>query len=199
MAADHSINAKSQKQASLLTRFKRNRDGVTAIEFGLVVGPFLLFAVGIIAVGLQFFTINALDFAVETASRKIRTGQAQRDNLTMGQFKSLVCESGGYYIEKDCDNISVHVQSGGSWADIDPVPCASGGQMAPQSNMTNALADSAGGGSQVVLVTVCYDWQMPLLLPYLNYLLMKPADGVPLQSGGSLIQSVTTFRSESFS
>lgn len=199
MAADHSINAKSQKQASLLTRFRRNRDGVTAVEFGLVAGPFLLFAVGIIAVGLQFFTINALDFAVETASRKIRTGQAQRDNLTMGDFKNLVCQSGGYYIDKDCDNITVHVQSAGSWADITSTPCAAGGQMTPQTNTTAALADSAGGGSQVVLVTVCYDWQMPLLLPYLNYLLMKPADGVPLQSGGSLIQSVATFRSEAFS
>jgi Flp pilus assembly protein TadG len=199
MAADHSINAKTPKQASLLTRFRRNRDGVTAVEFGLVAVPFLLFAIGIIAVGLQFFTINALDFAVETASRKIRTGQAQRDNLTMGDFKNLVCESGGYYIEKDCDNITVHVQSAGNWADIDPTPCAAGGQMTPQTNTTAALADSSGGGSQVVLVTVCFDWQMPLAFPYLNYILMKPADGVPLQSGGSLIQSVATFRSESFS
>jgi Flp pilus assembly protein TadG len=199
MAADLSINTKSQRQASLLMRFRQNRDGVTAVEFGFVAVPFLLFAVGIIAIGIQFFTINALDFAVETASRKIRTGQAQRENLTMGQFKQLVCESGGYYLEKDCDNITLHVQSAGSWAEIDPVACAADGQMTAQSNTTAALADSAGGGSQVVLVTVCYDWQMPLVLPYLKFILQKPADGVPLESGGSLIQSVATFRSEAFS
>ena len=186
------------KAVMLLKRFRSNRDGVTAVEFGLVAMPFLLFAIGTMAIGLQFFTINALDFAVEKASRKIRTGQAQRANMSLGEFKSLICESGGDYIEKDCDNIRVHVQNSNGWAGMAPTSCASNGQMTQQSNTTASLADSSGGAEQVVLVTVCYDWQMPLSLPYLNYMLMRPADNVPLQSGGSLIQSVATFRNENF-
>lgn len=186
------------KAIMLLRRFRSNRDGVTAVEFGLVAMPFLLFAIGTMAIGLQFFTINALDFAVEKASRKIRTGQAQRANMSLGEFKSLICESGGDYIEKDCDNIRVHVQNSSSWAGMAPTSCASNGQMTQQSNTTASLAESSGGAEQVVLVTVCYDWQMPLSLPYLNYMLMRPADNVPLQSGGSLIQSVATFRNENF-
>lgn len=188
----------SSQRASLLKRFQKNKDGVTAVEFALVLTPFLLFAIGTIAIGLQFFTINSLDHAVEKASRKIRTGQAQRTNMTLGDFKSLVCESGGSYIDQDCGNIYVHVQNANSWAGVTPTSCAQNGQMTQQSNTTGAISESAGGGDQVVLVTVCYDWRMPIYLPYLNYILMRPADDIPLASGGSLIQSVATFRSESF-
>lgn len=179
-------------------RFAGNRDGVTAVEFAIVAMPFLLFVLGIMAVGLQFFTINALDNAVQTAARKIRTGEAQRAGMKLGEFKDLVCESGGYYIQQDCENVYIHVQNAGSWADIDPRACAENGQMTPQANMTGELADSSGGSEQVVLVTVCFDWRLPITFPYLQYMMMNPADGVALESGGSLIQSVTTFRTEPY-
>jgi Flp pilus assembly protein TadG len=187
-----------QRAANFARRFRANAQGVTAVEFGFVALPFMLFVFGIMAAGLQFFTINALDNAVETAARKIRTGEAQRAGSTMQNFKELVCESGGFYIEDNCEHIYVHVQSATNWADITPTTCAENGQMTPQSNMTAALADSSGGAEQVVLVTICYDWQLPITFPYLQYMMMRPADGVPLVSGGSLIQSVATFRTEPY-
>lgn len=179
-------------------RFRKSREGVTAVEFGLVALPFLLFVLGIMAVGLQFFTINALDNAVETAARKIRTGEAQRAGMTLGEFKELVCDSGGHYIGSNCEHVYVHVQSASNWAAIEPTACAAGGSMTPQSNTTADLADSSGGAEQVVLVTVCYDWRLPITFPYLQYMMMRPADGVPLNSGGSLIQSAATFRTEPY-
>jgi Flp pilus assembly protein TadG len=186
------------KAATTFHRFRANEDGVTAIEFGMVAFPFLLFVLGILAVGLQFFTINILDSSVETAARRVRTGQAQSANLTMGDFKNLICQATGGILQPNCNDIYVHVQSGNSWADIVPRVCAENGQMTPQSNTTAALADSSGGSEQVVLVTVCYDWKLPVDFPYLQYLLMRPADGVALASGGSLIQSVATFRTEPY-
>lgn len=179
-------------------RFQSDSKGVTAIEFGFVAFPFLLFVLGIMAVGLQFFTINALDNAVETASRKIRTGEAQRANIKLSDFKKSVCDSTVDYIGSDCNNIYVHVQSASTWADISPRECAADGQMTPQSNMTANLVDSSGGAEQVVLVTVCYDWRLPIIFPYLQYMLMRPSDDVALESGGSLIQSVATFRTEPY-
>lgn len=187
-----------QRARNFARRFRANSQGVTAVEFGLVAFPFMLFVFGIMAAGLQFFTVNALDNAVETAARKIRTGEAQRAGMTMQNFKNLVCDSGGYYIKDNCQHIYVHVQSATNWADVTPTDCAENGQMTPQSNMTAALADSSGGSEQVVLVTVCYDWQLPITFPYLQYMMMRPADGVPLASGGSLIQSVATFRTEPY-
>ena len=38
----------------------------------------------------------------------------------MQNFKELVCESGGFYIEDNCEHIYVHVQSATNWADITP-------------------------------------------------------------------------------
>jgi hypothetical protein len=118
--------------------------------------------------------------------------------MKLSDFKDLVCKSGGYYVEKDCEKIYVHVQSAGDWAAIEPRPCASDGKMTTQSNMTADLVDSSGGSEQVVLVTVCYDWQLPITFPTLQYMLMHPADGVALESGGSLVQSVATFRTEPY-
>ena len=192
------IRVALQRALSLGRRFRSNRDGVTAIEFGLVALPFTLFVLGIMAVGLQFFTVNALDNAVETASRKIRTGEAQRAGLKLSDFKNLVCDAGGAYIKKDCNNIYVHVQSATNWADISPRECARNGRMTAQSNMTANLVDSSGGAEQVVLVTVCYDWRLPIKFPYLQYMMMRPRDNVALASGGSLIQSVATFRTEPY-
>ncbi len=177
-----------------LQRLRRAEDGVTAIEFGMVAFPFLLFVLGIIAVGLQFFTMNTLDHAVETAARKIRTGEAQRADFTLGDFKQLVCQSGGTYFEDECNHIVVHVQNAGDWAGIDPRPCADGGQMTVSTDESAPLADSSGGSEQVVLVTVCFDWRLPIEIPYLQHLL----NGEPLDSGGSLLQSVATFRTEPY-
>lgn len=194
------INSYLRWMTAFGSRFRSSRDGVTAIEFAFVAFPFTLFVLGIMAVGLQFFTVNALDNAVETASRKIRTGEAQRAGMKLSEFKSLVCQSGGDYIEADCDNVYVHVQSAGSWGDdnLVPQPCAQNGQMTAQANMTKSLVDYSGGAEQVVLVTVCYDWRLPIKFPYLQYMMMRPRDNIPLASGGSLIQSVATFRTEPY-
>lgn len=191
----------SRWRRSRLAGLKSDESGVTAVEFGILALPFFLFVLGIMAVGLQFFTINALDHAVEVAARKIRTGEAQRDGKTVDDFKQLVCEAGGSYIEKDCNSeqLRVHVQSSGNWAGIDPRICAAAGQLSAEFGLgTDPLAASAGGAGAVVLVTVCYDWRLPIKFPYLQYMLMRPTDGIPLASGGSLIQSVATFRTEPY-
>lgn len=187
--------------APSVRRLKDDERGTTAIEFGILAVPFFLFVFGIMAVGLQFFTINALDHAVEAASRKIRTGEAQREGKTLDDFKSMVCAEAGTYIQVDCSDgrLVVHVQSGSQWSDIVPRTCASGGNLTPPvSPGTDPLTDDAGGASQVVLVTACYDWTLPIQFPYLQYMMMTPADGIPLVSGGSLVQSASTFRTEPF-
>lgn len=185
---------------SLAARLGFDRKGTTAVEFGILAVPFFLFMFGVMAVGLQFFTINALDHAVEVSARKIRTGQAQKEGKTLKQFKQLVCEEAGTYIEVDCDtHLVIHVQSGGRWSDILPVTCAEGGQLTPQAAVDDSpITDGAGGAGQVVLVTACYDWTLPIEFPYLQYMLMRPADGIPLESGGSLVQAAATFRTEPY-
>ncbi len=99
----------------------RNDRGSAAVEFALVAVPFFMFILGIIGVGLFFFTSNSLEHGVEAAARQIRTGQAQNNKTTVATFKQLVCDAAGSYI--NCNNVRVLVQHASTWSGITPQSC----------------------------------------------------------------------------
>ena len=66
-------------------------EACAAVEFGLVALPFFALLFAIIQVGLVFFAGQALEGAVATASRMIRTGQAQQQNFDAAKFKDQIC------------------------------------------------------------------------------------------------------------
>ena len=76
----------------LMKAMRRNEDGVTAIEFGIIAAPFLFLIVALLETALVHMTSLDLENAVKDASRQIRTGQAQVAELTAVQFKQLVCD-----------------------------------------------------------------------------------------------------------
>ena len=55
-----------------------------AVEFALVALPFLLFVLGIVGMGLYFLASTSLEYGVEAAARKIRTGEADKGDMTVG-------------------------------------------------------------------------------------------------------------------
>lgn len=171
-------------------RWRRDRRGTTAIEFAIVAMPFFMFAFGIMGLGLHFFTSNALEHGVEAAARKIRTGQAQKEGKTLADFKQMVCDETGSYI--NCDSkLRIHVQSGASWAAINPRTCLSNGSLAATVGAdTDPLSGSSGGASQAVLVTACYEWDLAQNMPFL---LMGD-----LSNGSALVQAASTFRTEPY-
>ena len=99
---------------------RRNEQGFTAVEFGMVATPFLMFLFGIINVGLMYFTTFTIENATESAARAIRTGQIK----TMGvggvlankeEFKKQVCDRVPGFV--DCTNklrIDVQVVADGA-------------------------------------------------------------------------------------
>jgi hypothetical protein len=111
--------------------------------------------------------------------------------MTVKQFKESVCNNAAGVI--DCTGLRVHVQSGTSWSDIEPVACLdSGGNLATGTGAdTDALSTLTGGASAVVLVTVCYEWDLVADVPLLDAL-------GNMQSGGTLVQVATTFRTEPY-
>src|SRR3990172_811713 len=123
-----------------LSNWRSDERGTTAIEFGMVAAPFFLFAFAIMGIGLQFFTINALEHGVESASRKIRTGQVQAGQTIDGanvpytnqDFKEMVCDEAGSYISCD-DKLVIHLTSGTEWSEIETTPCVTGGNLTPAS------------------------------------------------------------------
>jgi len=185
---DQSTVTKRLERAIL--KFRRDENGFTAVEFAMVALPFMMLLFGTIAVGLFFFTTFSLENAVEKAARQIRTGQAQTANRTTSQFKQDVCGLAPGFI--DCtNNLRIQVVSnpsfGGAATTMAGRPCIdSGGALIPEP--TSEPVPGAAG--EVVLVTVCYEWEMTKVLPFLNLGNMG--------NGSRLIQASTTFRTEPY-
>jgi Flp pilus assembly protein TadG len=169
-------------------RFFRNEDGFTAVEFGMVAIPFLMLLFGTITVGLFFFTTFSLENAVEKAARQIRTGQAQTANRNTSQFKQDVCDQAPAFI--DCTGkLRVQVISNPSFSGAAGAieSCIdTGGDLIPEPDSK----DVPGAPGDVVLVTVCYEWELTKVLPFLKLGNMG--------NGSRLIQASTTFRTEPY-
>lgn len=184
--------------------------GATAIEFGMVAVPFFVFAFAIMGIGLQFFTINALEHGVESAARQIRTGIMQsgyesdgaHSDYTVADFRNLVCSEAGSYIQCD-ENLVVHIDSDDDWSGISTTPCVTGGNLTPSTgNGTDPITSKTGGASKVVLVTACYEWTLGGdLWQVLWNLLVTGAWGTGEAARTAdkvIIQAVATFRTEPY-
>ncbi|MGI9413900.1 MAG: TadE/TadG family type IV pilus assembly protein [Hyphomicrobiales bacterium] len=165
-------------------RFKRNSDGSSMIEFGMIAMPFLALLIAIFETTLIFFTQSALETGVANAGRMIRTGQVQADGITENQFKGLVCDSLAGYL--DCNSkVTVDVRSFSDFASISlPAALDEDGELAGGTEFT------PGDSSEVVVVRVFYVWDM-----------MTPDHftGLSNMSGTKrLIAAASAFRNEPF-
>jgi Flp pilus assembly protein TadG len=172
-------------------RFRKDEGGAAALEFAGVVVPFLIFILGIMGSGLQFFAMNSLEHGVETAARQIRTGQAQTNGMTVAQFKTAVCGAAGSFIKCDDAHMSILVQNQASWGAIAAQNCKNGGSLAASTGTgTDLMKTHAGEDGRVVLITVCYKWDST------NGLYMYSPD--KLSDGSVIMQASTAFRTECY-
>jgi Flp pilus assembly protein TadG len=180
-----------------------NESGATAVEFGLVAAPFFILLFGIMSVGFYFFTVFTLENAVESAARVIRTGQAQTQTpsaMTVDQFKTLVCDKLPTFM--NCNGsgnkVRVNVQNFSNFSTVSVPSCvASNGTLIPSSGQTY----SPGGASTVVLVTVCYEWELTQMMVN-NPMWIRPQGsgqtGSQMANGSTLIQASTVFTVEPY-
>ncbi|WP_291169851.1 TadE/TadG family type IV pilus assembly protein [Hyphomicrobium sp.] len=173
-------------------RLLHDDGGAAAIEFALVALPFLLFILGLLGMGLYYLAGTSLEYGVEAAARKIRTGEAEKGAMTVGQFRNLVCQSAGVAI--DCGNMSVIVQHEDTWGELKPQSCLDKDNNMSASTGTTGeqVSKYSGSAGQVVLVTLCYRWDMAENFKFLK--LGSGTDG----SGPAIIQAATAFKSEPY-
>ena len=74
-----------------LKRFASAREGVAAVEFALVVGPFLFMIFAVLELAFVFLLSTSLDTATERAARRIRTGEVQTAGEGASAFKTTLC------------------------------------------------------------------------------------------------------------
>ena len=96
----------------------RDRQGATAVEFGLVSVPFLTLLGGIIQLGFMIWAQQNLDFSLQRTVRSLFTGQFQAANKGTGDaatllaaLKTNMCGSGTApnAIVFDCSGVKIDV------------------------------------------------------------------------------------------
>jgi Flp pilus assembly protein TadG len=195
-----SAMAKSMQSARRFgLRLRRDQDGATAVEFGLIALPFFALLLGTLGVCQLFFWIFTAENAVWTASRDMRTGAFQTassgspyaglsGDALKTAFRQQICKL--TVNSSDCfSNSVVLVQSTNLGGTINQPQCTTSTNSLTSD--TDAMAAfSAGATSSQVMVTLCYAWGFGGKLPFLP---------VPkLSNGAYLIQASAVFVTEPY-
>lgn len=90
--------------------------GATAVEFALLIFPFLMLLFAIMESALQLFITSALDTAVRKEARVLQIGAAQTAQTSAASFKQAICEQ--IPMPNACDNLIVDVRTVSDWHNI---------------------------------------------------------------------------------
>ncbi len=193
-----SVGQRLISRSKRLCRFGRDDRGATAVEFALVITPFLMFVCALMGSTIFFFVSNSLEKGMDETSRLVRTGQAITSKMTLAQFKKSICDGAGGWI--DCTKLQVWAQSWPDWSALNPDdPTGQNPHACVDTNNTvevntsdagKPIATYSGGASDVVIVTTCYQWDFAAKVPFLRL--------GNMQNGTMMIQNSTAFRTEPY-
>lgn len=147
---------------ALFRKWLKRKSGTTAIEFSMLLIPYMMLALGIIELSVMFTAANLLEGATGTAARLIRTGQLQQsggDPAT--QFRAALCQATSALI--DCNDVVIEVKVLSSFSDY------AGPTYDADGNMVSSGFDAGGSGDKI-LVRTSYRYNMitPLVGPLLS-------------------------------
>jgi Flp pilus assembly protein TadG len=161
-----------------LRKVRRDQSGVALIEFAIIAAPFLALILTMLEVGLIFWVSYELDNATWSASRLIKTGQAQLNGYNQAGMVTQICSR--IVILTDCaSKLQLQVQT------VTNFNCAAN---PTQPGCTTGSNYSLGVPSQKELVTVSYEW------PLFNFASVALLSNLP--DGNRLIQSAAVFQNE---
>src|SRR5690606_33906802 len=144
-----------------LSAFPSASEGVTLVEFAIVGPVFFLIMGAILETAVAFFAGQALDTAVSSSTRLIRTGQAQ--SMSLDQYRGAVCD--GLYGMFDCDQIRLVVRPLTGFSTFArTAPVDEDGAWDVDNNYR--INDSAGG--TVMVVEAYYKFPSILAIPGLT-------------------------------
>lgn len=160
-------------------RFHRDQSGATAVEFALLIGPFLFLLLGVLEVSAQYFMTTAVDYAVQRTARLVRTGQAQTQNLVAADLRQAMCadilnlfdcEHNSYISVEELGNLNatsyaLPVKSSGAFVNDAKLNMGVGGsyvivrgffQFSPLLDVFGALKPRLSNGNHLVVASVLF-------------------------------------------
>jgi Flp pilus assembly protein TadG len=168
-----------------LRRFIRHQEGAAAVEFGIVIIPFLALVFAILETAMVFFASQTMETAVADSSRLIMTGQAKAMGLTKDTFKAEICKR--LVAMFDCNGgVQVDVQTYQAFAAADTSkPLDANG------NLKTNFVYQPGCPGDIVVVRAMYQWPV-----YVSLLGLNLAD---MSGGKRLLLATASFRNEPYS
>jgi Flp pilus assembly protein TadG len=166
-------------------RFLRNEAGGAAVDFALVLLPFLTLLMAIIESAIVLFAGQVLQTATTSAARQILTGQVQNGGLSLSQFQANVCAN--LTVMFNCaNNLYIDVESFSSFSSVS------------LTNVTNANGTLNTAGYQfrpgnpgdVVVVRLIYQW--PIIGSALGFGLVTSANNT------NTLVATAAFRNEPY-
>ncbi len=134
-------------------RFLANEEGAGAVDFALVLLPFLAVLMVIIESAIVLFAGQVLQTSASNAARLILTGQAQSANYTATQFKNAVCAN--LTVMFNCaSNLYIDVRTFSSFSAVSvPSPTNTNGTL-----NTTSFGYAPGTSGDIVVVRLIYQW-----------------------------------------
>lgn len=183
----------------------KSESGSTAIEFGILAIPFFMIIFATIETMLAFAGNQLLENAVDTMSRKLRTGQItfnmDRPTTDMSEveFKADFCNE--ISIMLSCDQISsgderllVDLQTVTNYTSIDTdIPTISNASFSQLD--ASGFSYNPGGSGTINVLRVYYKWGiiLDLIRPYITN--VRPEDG---STSYFLMVATTAFKNEGY-
>src|SRR5688572_990660 len=90
---------------------RRGQAGNAIIEFAMIAPLFFLLLFASLETGLAYFANMTLQNAVMGTSRLIRTGQAQKSNMSQAAFRNAVCAEISMLLSCDASKLYIDVRS----------------------------------------------------------------------------------------
>lgn len=152
---------------NIFRNWVRREDGVTAIEFSMLLAPFMMLTLGIIEISMMFTSASLLEGSTNSAARLIRTGELQQSaGSPESVFRDALCNYATVFI--DCNDVVIEVLELSSFDDFDSVAVQLDGD-----GDVVSRGVTPGGANDRVLIRTAYRYEM-----------MTPIVG-PLISGGT--------------
>ncbi len=174
-----------------IKRFKKDKSGVTAVEFSLIALPFFMLIFAILETGLIFFGSLSLENSINQTSRLVRTGQAQNTSMTEAQFKTNVCATLNSFF--DCSSkLHVELRSFQTFQELadyldNPAnePFDSSGDL-----RTDFTFEDSTNPGDIILLRGYLEWDIVLSFP---------GSGLGnMNNGNRLLAATTSFKNEPF-
>jgi Flp pilus assembly protein TadG len=133
-------------------RFCRNESGAAAVDFAMVLLPFLAVLMAIIESAVVLLAGQVLQTATTNSARMILTGQAQNASWGASQFQNSVCAN--LTVMFNCaSGLHIDVRSFSSFGSVSlPSPTNANGTLA------NNYVYQPGNPGDVVVVRLIYQW-----------------------------------------